>query len=184
MQATDGNLYGTTAYGGSHLAGRVIKLTLSGSLTTVYNFQGNNDGAYPRSQLLQASDGCLYGTTYYTSFDGIDYDGYGTVFKLTTSGALTTVHTFLGSDGANPLGTLTQGADGDLYGTTDDWSINYGNNDGGSVFHMSTQGNLVKLFSLSHPSGGVIQASDGSFYGATVFGGDYSKGTIFGLHVY
>lgn len=183
IQATDGSLYGATSYGGAYYSGRVFKMTLSGILTTVYDFRGISDGAYPRSRMLQAADGCLYGMTFYTSFDGCDgYDGYGTVFKLTPSGNLTTIHTFDGADGSNPLGPLTAGSDGCLYGTTDGWVISGGWSPGnGTIFKMSTGGAVTTLSSAPGPYGGIIQGSDGAFYGTAPFGGAYNCGIVFKL---
>lgn len=94
--------------------GTVFRITPSGALTTLYTFcsQPNcTDGMYPYAPLVQASDGNFYGTT-----EG--FDGYGTVFKITTSGVLTTLHNFDGTDGANPWGGVMQASDGFLYGTT------------------------------------------------------------------
>jgi uncharacterized repeat protein (TIGR03803 family) len=121
IQGTDGDLYGTTENGGAHNAGTVFKITLGGTLTTVYNFcsQTNcNDGGQPTAGLVQASDGNFYGTTYWYGANGI----YGTVFKMTPAGALTTLHSFCSqincADGANPWAGLVQATDGNLYGTT------------------------------------------------------------------
>jgi uncharacterized repeat protein (TIGR03803 family) len=118
VQATDGNLYGTTSEGGASGYGMVFKITPSGTLTTLYSFcsqSGCTDGASPYAALVQATDGNLYGTTY----EGGDI-GYGTVFKITPSGALTTLYSFCSQspcmDGGNPEGTLVQATDGNLYG--------------------------------------------------------------------
>src|SRR5579871_3032975 len=85
IQATDGNLYGTTRHGGASGYGTVFKITTAGTLTTLHSFT-DIDGAYPAAALIQATDGNLYGTTI-----GQPHPsgwGYGTVFKITTSGTL------------------------------------------------------------------------------------------------
>jgi uncharacterized repeat protein (TIGR03803 family) len=127
IQARDGNLYGTTAYGGLYGNGTVFRITTNGIRTTLYSFGGGSDGSFPYAGLIQASDGSLYGTTA----DGGDY-GDGTVFQITTNGALTTLAWFDGYNGANPDAALIQSADGSLYGTTQ-----YGGpNDNGVIFRV------------------------------------------------
>jgi uncharacterized repeat protein (TIGR03803 family) len=127
IQARDGNLYGTTAYGGLYGNGTVFRITTNGIRTTLYSFGGGSDGSFPYAGLIQASDGSLYGTTAY----GGDY-GDGTVFQITTNGALTTLAWFDGYNGANPDAALIQSADGSLYGTTQ-----YGGpNDNGVIFRV------------------------------------------------
>jgi uncharacterized repeat protein (TIGR03803 family) len=126
-----GNLYGTTAGGGSGACqggcGTVFKLTPNGdgtwSKTTVYWFQGGaNDGIDPDSALVFDVAGNLYGTTYYGgTYDCYlgNYPGCGTVFELTPSGSgwtETVLHVFTdGSDGGYPTG-LVFDSGGNLYG--------------------------------------------------------------------
>jgi len=115
IQASDGNFYGTTFEGGANLAGTVFKMTPSGAFTILYNFcslPGCPDGVTPATGLVQATDGNFYGTTTL----GGNYNG--TIFQITPSGKLTTVHAFNGSDGCDPRGALVQHTDGKLYGTT------------------------------------------------------------------
>ena len=125
VQGNDGNLYGTTGLGGAGGWGTVFKITLQGELTTLHAFcseQNCADGAFPQSDLLAASDGHFYGTTI---VGGV---GYGTVFRITSSGILNTVHSFGVWDGAEPIGGLVQARDGALYGTTTSGaSYDYGN---------------------------------------------------------
>ena len=175
VQATDGNLYGLTSSGGASAAGTVFKMDSSGNLTTLHTFDGS-DGAAPLGGLIQAKDGDFYGTT-----------SSGTVFRMDSFGNLTTLHSFGGSDGAAPLGGLIQAKDGDFYGTTS------GGGSGcrggcGTVFKMDSNGNLTTLHSFggapsdgSSPYAGLIQASDGNFYGTTYWGGARNGGTIFGI---
>ena len=85
--------------------------------TSLYSFTGTNDGANPYAGLVQGSDGNFYGTT--SRRRRHDTARYGTVFKISTNGALTTLYSFTGgNDGANPAAGLVQGSDGNFYGTT------------------------------------------------------------------
>ncbi len=189
VQGTDGNLYGTTQFGGSRNGGTVFKITPGGTLSTLYNFcsQPNcSDGSEPYAGLVQAADGNFYGTT---SFDS---DINGTIFKITPSGALTTLHVFTGypTDGSEPYAGLVQATDGSFYGTTvyGGQSNSCANNPSGcgTVFKVTPQGVLTTLYSFSgsdgaNPHGGVIQATDGNFYGTTTNGGSHGGGTAFKL---
>jgi uncharacterized repeat protein (TIGR03803 family) len=185
IQATDGNFYGTTYTGGAHTFGTVFKITPEGTLTTLYSFcaQANcTDGAYPYGGLIQATNGDFYGTTYAYGA------GYGTVFKITSKGVLTTLHSFEFTDGSNPYAGLVQGTDGNFYGTT-----NHGGAYGlyGTVFKMTPAGVLTTLHSFcsqpqltcpdgAYPSGALIQGTDGNFYGTTPSGGSVNGyGTVF-----
>ena len=176
VEGSDGNFYGTTASGGGPNRGTVFKITPSGALTSLHSF-ALIDGASPSAGLTKGSDGNFYGLT----FDGgTSTTGVGTVFKITPSGTLTTLHSFAGSDGQFPFGTVIQGSDGNFYGTT-----NHGGASGpGTVFKMDASGAVTTLHSFtgpdgSQPYGGLIQGSDGNFYGMTTIGGTSDKGTVF-----
>jgi uncharacterized repeat protein (TIGR03803 family) len=130
VQATDGNLYGAAYEGGTGTGGictsgcgTVFKTTLSGGLTTLHNFD-LTDGADPAAQLVQAEDGTLYGTTAFGGTSSACSDLYhcGAVFKMTLSGTLTTLYSFCSqggcTDGFTPTGALVQAEDGNFYGTT------------------------------------------------------------------
>jgi uncharacterized repeat protein (TIGR03803 family) len=184
LQATDGNFYGTTAYGGSEGGGTVFQITPEGTLSTLYAFcsqgsiaTGCLDGANPGATLVQGSDGNLYGTTPESS--GANY---GTVFRITLSGALTTLHSFDLTDGIDPTG-LVAAPDGNIYGTTGAGGA-YG---GGTIFKITPEDTLTTLYSFCVQSGctdgsdprGLVQGSDGNFYGATAAGGAYGAGVIF-----
>jgi len=182
VQGGDGNLWGTTEEGGASNAGTVFKITLTGTLTTIYSFcsqSGCTDGAYPLAALVQATDGNFYGTT--SSYFG---DGYGTVFQITPSGTLTTLHSFSGTDGATPWAGLIQGTDGNLYGTT----LSGGANGDGTAFCVTTTGTLTTLYSFgsgaSSPYAGLCQdTTNGRLYGTTYLGGANSAGTYFTIPV-
>ena len=103
VQGNDGNLYGTTASGGTNGVncqsggcGTVFKITLTGALTTLYRFTGGTDGSFPAAGLVQGTDGNFYGTTYLGQGGA---NNFGTVFKITPSGSLTTLYSFTGGDG-------------------------------------------------------------------------------------
>jgi uncharacterized repeat protein (TIGR03803 family) len=194
VQGTDGNFYGTTLYGGAgNFArldgnGTVFTITPGGTLTTLYNFcaQPNcTDGGGPTT-LIQAADGNFYGTTLYGGATG-----NGAVFKITSGGTLTTIYSFCSekecTDGSEPTG-LMQAADGNFYGTT-----LHGSSVVGTIFEIIA-GQLTRIHKFagsegSYPGGaspnaGVMQATDGSFYGTTTYGGTSSDctdgcGTVF-----
>ncbi len=175
VQAINGDLYGTTLQGGANTsvdapngAGTIFRITPSGTLTTLYSFCAQSlcaDGIEP-SGLVQAPSADLYGTT---ESGGANGRNSGTIFKITPSGALTTLYSFCAqescADGADPVG-LVQATDGDLYGTT----AAGGAKGGGTVFKITTNGTLTTLYSFCsksacadgyHPSAGVVQASNG-----------------------
>jgi uncharacterized repeat protein (TIGR03803 family) len=185
IQGQDGNFYGTTAIGGTNLGGTVFQVTTNGTLVNLVSFDySGNAGNSPYAGLVQGDDGSLYGMT----FQG-GTNGYGIIFKVTTNGIFTPLHSFDGTnDGANPYAGLVQGADGSFYGTTE----NQGSNGFGTVFKFATNGVLTTLVSFAntngaYPQAGLIQASDGNFYGTTSAGGAYTNqlglgyGTIFKL---
>ena len=184
-QGTDGNLYGTTIFGGAHRYGTVFKMTpRAGTLTTLYNFcsQTNcQDGAYPTPGLVLAIDGNFYGTT-----NSGGTGGSGTVFKITPNGTLTTLHTFAFRDGANPTSGLVQATDGNFYGTTSFGGTAAGcaiRTGCGTVFRIMPAGTFTTLHNFEGSDGGeplasLIQATDGNFYGTT-YGGANGYGTVF-----
>jgi uncharacterized repeat protein (TIGR03803 family) len=178
IQAADGNLYGTTFYGGSYGYGNVFRISTNGLLTTLYSFTGGADGYYPWAGLVQGTDGNFYGTTEYGGL----YSGVGTVFRITPTGTLTTLHTFNdGADGAYPTGSLIQGADGNFYGTTSQGGTN---GSGGTVFKMAANGAITILHQFgagdgANPAAGLVQGWDGNLYGTTETGGLGGYGTSF-----
>ncbi len=190
---TDGNLYGTTGGGGNGNAGTVFRLSTTGTLVVLNNFQGS-DGSFPNGGLTLVSDGNFYGTT---PLGGAD-DG-GVVFRINPKGTLTTLYSFCAqvscADGAAPLAGLIQGGDGFLYGTTSgggnnpfECSLNGGC---GTVFKLTLGGKFSSLHSFNFtdgeaPFGPLTLASGGAFYGTTFEGGNANShgcsggcGTIF-----
>jgi uncharacterized repeat protein (TIGR03803 family) len=186
-QGTNGDLYGTTMSGGAHNGGTVFSITSGGTLTSLYSFcsQGRCvDGSNPfYGRVVQASDGNFYGTTV----DGGASDD-GTVFKITPNGTLTTLYNFCSqsncADGSNPYDGLVQGTDGNFYGT----AFAGGANTLGTVFKITPSGTLTTLYSFcsqsncadgANPYAGLIQATDGNFYGTTFSGGANGVGAVF-----
>jgi len=177
-QSPDGDFYGATYGGGAGGSGAIFKISPGGKLDTLYSFctqAGCPDGYNPAAGLVQALDGDFYGTTYRGGSNG-----YGTIFKVSQSGALTTLHNFCEqsgcADGAAPYARLMPATDGNLYGTT----LSGGDGNGGTVFEITPGGALTTLHSFCAQSacvpgpnvqGSLIQATSGDIYGTTLFGG-------------
>jgi uncharacterized repeat protein (TIGR03803 family) len=182
VRGTDGNFYGTTTSGGAYGAGTVFRVTHSGALTTLHSFSGP-DGYGPLA-LVQANDGNFYGTTAaggttYVNSTTYAATGAGTVFKITASGALTTLYSFTGTDGYEPA-VIALSTDGNLYGTTTFGEPAYVSTatnvqGSGTIFRITPSGALTTLYAFSGPSNyqptALVQGSDGNFYGTTYLGG-------------
>ena len=200
FQGTDGNLYGTAEAGGATAncsggCGTVFNISTAGSLTVLHDFcsasECNSDGEFPKAGVIQSLDGNYYGTTW-----GSSVTGFGSVFQMTSAGTLTTLYTFCSlancADGYWPTAPLVQGTDGNFYGTTTSGGTGY-ENSGGTIFKITSTGALTTLYSFCsqtnctdgmNPLGGLVQASDGNFYGTTNQGGtnsvcDGGCGTVF-----
>jgi uncharacterized repeat protein (TIGR03803 family) len=194
--ATNGDFYGTVKNGGVYNncygpCGSVFKMTPAGKLTTLHSFcavvqnSACTDGDEPAFALVQGSDGNLYGTTSGGGNDGVNA-GYGTIFKITPTGTLTTIYNFPGYTQSSSA--LVQGADGNFYGTTyTGGSGIYGA--GGTFFTVTPGGKLTTLYNFcnlqncadgSGPAS-IYLATDGNFYGITWYGGvnNNDQGTIF-----
>jgi len=136
LQGRDGNLYGTTDFGGAYGFGTVFKISSDGVLTTVVSFNDTNaSGPY---SLMQASDGNFYGTMFrggklsvYTVNGGTYRDYLGTVFRISPTGTLTNLVLFNWNNGAAPVAALVEGTDGNLYGST--WSGGLGGTFGTTI---------------------------------------------------
>jgi uncharacterized repeat protein (TIGR03803 family) len=197
VQGLDGNLYGTTEEGGSNSqnAGSVFKITPAGTLTTLHSFCSErnasgycSDGAYPQAGLLLIAGGNFYGTT---SEGGAS--NAGTIFEITPAGKLTTIYNFCSrtacEDGDYPTAALILGSDGNYYGTTEHGGTGGcgGCHGGGTAFRLTPGGVLTTLHSFctgtctdgSYPLAGLVQGTDGNFYGTAVNGGAKSDGTVF-----
>ena len=182
VQGTDGNFYGTTSGGGAIGYGTVFKIAPWGKLTTLHSFD-YTDGANP-NPLVQGTDGNFYGTTSIGGASSNCPGGCGTVFKITPGGTPTTLHSFDGTDGDEPFAALVQATDGNFYGTTYAGGVN----DDGTVFEITAEGKLTTLYSFcrqtgctdgEYPIAGLVQATDGNFYGTTNAGGANGSGTVF-----
>ena len=185
LQAANGNFYGTTSYGGTGPCqykdsyanqlvdgcGTVFEISPGGSYSVLYSFQAAADGSGP-AKLVQGADGNLYGITGGTNIS----NSYGTFFKITPSGAFTTVSDFQGAD-ALP-NALVSATNGNFYGTS-----LYGGAGTcaaapthpagcGTIFELTSAGSLMVLSSFAGTSveSGVIsllQGSDGNLYGTS-----------------
>lgn len=174
---TDGNLYGTTCFGGNDENGTIYKVTRDGTLASLYRFD-ITDGLCPLDTLVEATDGNFYGTTN----TGGAF-GHGTVFRITPLGILATLHSFNFSDGLDPVGGLVQTDDGSLLGTAEGGGTGHCNSGCGTVFRITPSGTFGVIHSFNvddgqQPDGMLMQASDGNIYGTTYIGA-LGYGTVF-----
>jgi uncharacterized repeat protein (TIGR03803 family) len=196
---TNGNLYGTTYYGGVYGCGTVFKLKKSSGTYTekiLHSFGSNSsghcgessDGYNPYAGLIMDTNGNLYGTTY----EGGASD-YGAVFELkapkSSSGTYSEkiLHSFgSSSDGYNPYAGLIMDTNGNLYGTT----YEGGANGYGTVFELANSSGTYSekiLYSFggstdgANPYAGLVRGANGNLYGTTYYGGSSNRGTVFEL---
>ena len=185
VQGTDGNFYGVSPNGNGS-QGTVFMLDSAANINVLHPFTGNPDGSGPTGKLVQSSvDGNFYGTT---ASGGMN--DQGTVFKITPGGQLTIIYNFCMvsgcPDGFSPVAGLIQGTDGKFYGTT------LGGGTGvspGTVFQITSGGVLKTLHSFNglsdgtEPFAGLVQHTNGTFYGTTNAGGTNGLGTVFSVSV-
>jgi len=178
VQDRAGNLYGTTAGGGTFNAGTVFKIDTSGNETVLFNFKGRRDGGNPRSGLLLDSTGNLYGITA----SGVGVGQGGVLFKLTPSGQEILLHSFSTADGTGSASGLIRDSAGNFYGTTEGG----GAHNLGVVFKLDSHGNYSILYSFtgrngdgSEPFAGLVRDQAGNLYGTTFGGGTLGLGTVF-----
>ncbi len=179
IQGADLNLYGTAYGGGSNGFGTVFSYNLAlGQMSSVYSFKNAGDGANPMAALVQGRDSYYYGTA---SEGGADTNGV--LFKISSKGMFTSLHSFSGdTDGANPLAPLVQGTDGSLYGTCANAGSGFG-----TVFEATTNGSVTPLYAFTggndgaNPAAALVQTADGVFFGTTSSGGSDNLGAVFSI---
>jgi uncharacterized repeat protein (TIGR03803 family) len=179
VREPEGNLYGTTVFGGSSGLGTAFKLDRRGVETVLHSFTGGVDGGDPTAGLLRDGEGNLYGTTL-----GGGGSGSGTVFKLDKSGMETVLYSFTGGvDGGGPTARVVRDQEGNLYGTT-----SAGGGSGfGTVFKLDKSGMETVLYSFTGgadggaPRAGLLRDGEGNLYGTTSAGGGSGFGTVFRL---
>ena len=207
LQASDGNFYGTTTYGGSGLCanaggtiigcGTIFRMTPKGAVKVLYSFVYDTDsgtapgGVYPTAGLIQGADGYLYGVASDGGILGCNGSlGCGTLFRIATTGGYQLLHQFCNNqscpgsiEGGLPKAHLIQLPNKSLCGTT----AAGGSSNQGTVFCASTGGNVTTLHDFDRsngsdgadPEGALLAGADGTLYGTTIGGGAMSGGTAF-----
>lgn len=168
--ANDGNLYGTTPYGGTYNRGTVFKMTTKGKVTIIHSFTAE----LPAGPVMQGADGRLYGTTPWGGTNG-----QGTIFSMTLSGGnFKVLHNFLLIEGSNSISGLVQGSDKFLYGVAQAG----GTNSQGSLFKINTNGTVFsELYAFQtalgdKPMSTPVLHTNGIIYGTTNHGGPVNSG--------
>jgi uncharacterized repeat protein (TIGR03803 family) len=186
-QGCDGNFYGLTSEGGANGKGAVFKIAPAGAFTLLYSFTGTTDGYSPAGALVCGTDCNFYGVAKHRKLNTIEL--FGTVFKITPSGALTNLHNFgdfVLRDGLFPYAGLMQSLDGNLYGTT--YTDRLGGS--GTVFRMATDGSAFATLVYfdgcddgAHPEAALVEDAAGNLYGTATAGGpcQAGQGTLFQL---
>ena len=166
IQGIDGNFYGTTTTSNtSGVYGSVYKFTLPNTFKALVDLN-NTDGASPAAPLMQTNGGSFYGTTQAGGSTGVND---GEVYMVAVTGAFSAPLTFNGTNGQDSVAPVIQGTDGNFYGTT----VKGGTSALGVVFKMTTAGAITVLHNFAgngdgaYPYGGLVQASDGNYYGTT-----------------
>jgi uncharacterized repeat protein (TIGR03803 family) len=203
----NGNLYGTTAQGGSYTGtacakvgcGTVFELESGATMKTLYGFLAQNDGSNPVAGVILDNSGNLFGTTYSGGGSGCNSNGCGTVFKISSDDRESVQYAFQGgSDGSGPWGGVIIDDSGNLYGTTGSGGSSScpGSSACGTVFKVTSDGTETVLYNFQGgtdgwlPHSSLIMDGTGNLYGTTYFGGgmgcQYKKhgagcGTVFEL---
>jgi uncharacterized repeat protein (TIGR03803 family) len=176
---SDGNYYGTTIGIVGAPYGTIYKITSAGKFTKIYTFDRTH-GAYPDAPLIQGTDGNFYGTTVSGGSNSS-----GTIFKVTSAGKPTVLFNCDGAHGVSPVGPLVQALDGNFYGTT----FGGGVSNVGTIFRMTPAGKVTVLHSYNfspdggRPNSGLVQGTDGLFYGSAQQGGTIGFGTVYKVDV-
>ena len=167
-QGEDGNIYGATTSGGANSRGAIFRMTPSGTMSVIYNFDFTH-GSGPQGGLNLGLDGNFYGTTYQGGANSA-----GTIYRVTPSGALTSLYSFTnGPDGAYPRTPPVQSPDGNLYGGA-------GNGTVPALYKLTPAGAFSVVANLpSQTYSPMIVGTDGNLYGMTLYGGSFNRGTVF-----
>lgn len=198
---SEGNLYGTTEAGGRGTCkgnflsgcGVVFKLSTTGELTAIYQFQGGTDGADPRGGVIRDARGNLYGTTFAGGGATCAFapaGGCGTIFKIDANGNETVLYRFSGGpDGAGPSASLYQDAQGTLWGTAELGGIvtnpQCSGAGCGTIFRLGRTGKFFSRAFQGPPNDGASPAAalvadpHGNLYGTTLEGGPNFVGILF-----
>jgi len=179
LRDSAGNLYGTTAVGGSQGGGTVFELDPSGNETILHGFGfTGGDGVEPSGTLLRDPAGNIYGAT----IAGGTFAAYGTIFKMDSSNNESVLYSFSGTDGDGeiPGGGLVPDGAGNLYGTTNSGGTSYC----GTVFKLDSRGAETILHSFNCTDGrtpdlGLVRDSAGNLYGTAQYGGEFGGGVVF-----
>ncbi len=188
LLAEDGNFYGVSEGGGTYQLGTVFRLTPAGDLSAIASFDGTN-GANAHGGLIQGVDGNLYGAADYggsQNSGSVFSSTFGTIYKVTTNGNITTLHSFNKLDGAYPFAKLTLAPDGSFYGTTLQGGA-YTNASGarlGTIFRVTTNGEFTLMLSFNgtngaFPASELLEGPAGDFYGTASRGGSADQGLVF-----
>ena len=182
IQGVDGNFYGVSG-NEVQVCGNIYKLTPAGVYTNLHTFVFNNSECHS-SNLVQASDGNLYGTLANCTLPG----SVGCVYRISTAGVFKEIHGFAFTTGQVPCTGLIQGKDGKLYGATQQGAAN----GSGNIYKMTTAGVATDLHDFNNatdascvnnvgPPVNLLQVTDGSFYGVNPAYGPSGTGSIYKL---
>ena len=191
VQATNGFLYGTTSSGASAEEGTVYRLKLDGSaFQTLAQFGNADAGCQPKSGLIQATNGDLYGAA-----PDCGHYGSGALYAISPDGGLRAVYNFdndgYARDGKEPTAELLQAPDGKLYGAAPIGGLPVDGTREGTVFRINLKGTTFRLLHTftsspdgSFPTTGLTVGPDGNLYGVTPVGGlEPGKGTVYRLKI-